>query len=74
MTAAELDATGLRCPLPVLRARKALKKLAAGTVLRIRATDPAAVRDFESFCAETPHEFIAWAEDGGVFDITIRKR
>lgn len=70
---AELDATGLRCPLPVLKARKALKALDAGEVLTVRATDPAAVKDFRAFCGETAHEFVESSEDGDEFRIAIRK-
>lgn len=70
---AELDATGLRCPLPVLKARKALKALGAGEVLVVRATDPAAVKDFQAFCRETAHDFVDWSEDGEVLRISIRK-
>ena len=69
----ELDATGLKCPLPVLRARKTLKSLDPGGLLLVRATDPAAVRDFQAFCAETAHEFVEWSEEDGVFLIRLRK-
>ena len=69
----ELDATGLKCPLPVLRARKALKSVDPGALLLVRATDPASVKDFQVFCEETAHEFVNWAEDDGVFRITLRK-
>ena len=50
---ATLDATGLLCPLPVLKARRALKPLAAAAVLEVLATDPGAVKDFEHFCRAT---------------------
>ena len=53
---AELDATGLLCPLPVLKARKRLMALAPGQVLRVLADDPAAVVDMPHFCAEQGHE------------------
>ena len=69
----ELDATGLKCPLPVLRAKKRLKDVAGGGTMRVLATDPDAVRDFEAFCAETGHVFLDWSRDGEVFTITIRK-
>lgn len=48
-----LDATGLLCPLPVLKAKRALRPLAAGAVLEVLATDPGAVKDFEHFCRAT---------------------
>ncbi len=69
----ELDATGLKCPLPVLRAKKRLKDVAGGGTMRVLATDPDAVRDFEAFCAETGHTFVDWSKDGEVLTITIRK-
>lgn len=70
---AELDARGLKCPLPVLRARKALKDLAAGGALTVLATDPSAVKDFTAFCAENGHALLGWTEDQSVYTITIRK-
>lgn len=56
---AELDATGLLCPLPVLKARKRLQALAAGQILRVTADDPAAVIDMPHFCAEQGHILVA---------------
>lgn len=55
---AELDATGLLCPLPVLKARKRLMALAPGAVLRMLADDPAAIIDVPHFCAEQGHELL----------------
>jgi tRNA 2-thiouridine synthesizing protein A len=69
----ELDATGLKCPLPVLRAKKRLKDVAPGGTLRVLATDPDAVADFEAFCAETGNQFLDWSKDGEVLTITVRK-
>ena len=69
----ELDTTGLKCPLPVLRAKKRLKDIDAGAVMRVLATDPDAVADFEAFCAETGHTFVDWSKDGDVLTITIQK-
>ncbi len=54
----ELDAIGLLCPLPVLKARKRLKSMASGQVLCLLATDPAAMVDVPHFCAETGHIFL----------------
>lgn len=68
-----LDATGLKCPLPVLKARKALKSLSPGDTLLVRATDRAAPRDFQAFCAETSHELIETSEKDGVYEFVIRK-
>ncbi len=55
----EIDALGLLCPLPVLRARKALQSMDSGQVLRILADDPAAVIDMPHFCAESGHELLS---------------
>ncbi len=69
----ELDATGLKCTLPVLRAKKRLKDVDAGGWMRVLATDPDAVADFEAFCAETGHAFVGWSKNGDILTITIRK-
>jgi tRNA 2-thiouridine synthesizing protein A len=68
-----LDTRGLKCPLPVLRARKAMQSLAPGAVLEVLATDPGTVQDFAAFCAATGHELVAQAERGGEFTFEIRK-
>ncbi len=68
-----LDTKGLRCPLPVLKARKALRDVAPGGVLRVLATDPGAVKDFEAFCKTTGNRLIASSEAGGVFTFDIEK-
>lgn len=70
----ELDATGLLCPLPVLKARKRLAGMASGAVLRLIATDPAAVIDVPHFCAEAGHDLIGTGEDGGAQIYLIRRR
>ncbi|HTZ79367.1 MAG TPA: sulfurtransferase TusA family protein [Stellaceae bacterium] len=70
---AVLDAKGLRCPLPVLKARKALKDVAAGGVLRVLATDPGAVKDFEAFCKTTGHRLLAHRAEGEVLIFEIEK-
>lgn len=69
-----LDVQGLKCPLPVLRANRALRGMAPGDRLRVLATDQAAVADFQSFCRETGHALLAWSEDQGVFSFVIRRR
>lgn len=71
---AQLDATGLICPLPVLKARKRLAALAEGALLEVRTDDPAARVDFPHFCAEQGHALIS-ASDGpdGVLTFLIRK-
>jgi tRNA 2-thiouridine synthesizing protein A len=69
-----LDVKGMACPLPVLRANKALRGLDASARLRVLATDRAAVADFQAFCRETGHALLAWSEEGGVLSFVIRKR
>jgi len=68
-----LDAKGLKCPLPVLRARKAMKDVAAGDQLRVIATDPGAPKDFEHFCAAAGHEMVEATAADGMFTFLIRK-
>ncbi len=70
---ATLDATGLRCPLPVLRARKVLKGIADGGLLEVLATDTAAPADFEAFCRETGHTLVAIAQTDEIYTIRLRK-
>ena len=71
---AVLDAKGLRCPLPVLKARKAMKDLQPGQVLRVRATDPGAVKDFEHFCKTTGAALLDCREEkGGALVFLLRK-
>ena len=69
-----LDVKGLSCPLPVLRANRVLRGMAPGERLRVLATDRAAVGDFQAFCRETGHALLAFAEEGGVYSFTIRRR
>jgi tRNA 2-thiouridine synthesizing protein A len=69
-----LDTTGLLCPLPVLKARRALKPLAPGTVLEVLATDPGAVKDFAHFCTTTGCELLETKEEaGGILRFRLRK-
>ena len=70
----ELDARGLACPLPILRAKKALEELSGGQVLRIIATDPGSVADFESFTSQTGHKLLESNESDGEFSYLIKKR
>ncbi|MFV2057639.1 MAG: sulfurtransferase TusA family protein [Thiohalomonadales bacterium] len=69
----ELDASGLNCPLPILRAKKSLASMDAGQVLRIVATDPGSVKDFEAFAKQTGNELMESAEDGGKFTFLMKK-
>jgi tRNA 2-thiouridine synthesizing protein A len=69
-----LDAKGLICPLPVLKARKAMKGIPVGGHLRVLATDEKAPKDFEHFCRETGHRLVAQSEpEDGVFEFLIEK-
>ena len=65
-----LDTSGLKCPLPVLKARKALSALPAGTVLRVIATDPGAVEDFKHFCEAAGHRLLDQSEPGDGTNVT----
>lgn len=67
-----LDAKGLNCPLPILRAKKALKDMPTGAVLQILATDPGAVKDFEAFCRTTGNELVSSSQDGGTYTFLIK--
>ena len=69
----ELDACGLNCPLPILRAKKALTKMANGEVLRIIATDPGSVKDFEAFSRQTGNALLGSHEEGGKFYYLLKK-
>ncbi len=69
----DLDAEGLICPLPVLRARKRLLAMRPGAVLRLRATDPASIVDVPHFCAEAGHEVLGSETEGAVLSYLIRR-
>jgi len=69
----ELDASGLNCPLPILRAKKTITAMEAGQVLRIIATDPGSVKDFEAFCNQTGNELLSSGEEDGKFVFSIKK-
>jgi len=68
-----LDAKGLNCPLPILKAKKALKSLEAGNTLEILSTDPGSVADFAAFCRTTGNELVEQSEGDGVWTYLIRK-
>ena len=69
----ELDASGLNCPLPILRAKKAIAGLGGGETLKIVATDPGSVKDFEAFCKQTGNELVSSEEAGGEYTFYIKK-
>jgi tRNA 2-thiouridine synthesizing protein A len=68
-----LDAKGLNCPLPILRAKKALKDVPVGGTLQVLATDPGAVKDFEAFCRTTGNQLLESKEQNKVFDFLIKR-
>ena len=68
-----LDARGLPCPLPLLKAKQALARLAPGQLLEVQATDAGSWRDFETFIAQSAHEMLAREEQGDIFHYWIRK-
>ena len=70
----EIDTRGLNCPLPILRAKKALADVPSGRVLKIVATDPGSVKDFETFSRQTGHTLLSHAEANGEFTFFMRKK
>ena len=73
-TLQEFDFTGLQCPLPVLKARRALKEMVGGTVAVFLVDDPAAPLDFEHFCETSGHQLIELSQEGDVFAFKIQKQ
>ena len=69
----ELDASGLNCPLPILRAKKALSAMQIGQVLHIIATDPGSMKDFEAFAQQTGNELMESREEGGKYLFLLKK-
>jgi tRNA 2-thiouridine synthesizing protein A len=67
-----LDTKGLNCPLPILKAKKALKALPAGGTLEILATDPGSVKDFEAFCRTTGNELVESSVEGDIFRFVLK--
>jgi tRNA 2-thiouridine synthesizing protein A len=70
----ECDARNLNCPLPILRCKKSLSEIQAMQTLKITATDPGSVKDFQAFCKQTGHELLQQDEENGVFTFYIKKR
>ena len=70
----DLDARGLNCPLPILRAKKALTGMSSGEVLRIVATDPGSVKDFQAFSKQTGNELLSHAEANREFTFFMKKK
>ena len=69
----ELDARGLNCPLPILRAKKTLNTMIGGQILKIMATDPGSVKDFEAFAKQTGNELLDSSELDGEFHFMLKK-
>jgi tRNA 2-thiouridine synthesizing protein A len=70
----ELDARGLNCPLPILRTKKSLNDMSSGQVLKIVATDPASVKDFEAFSKQTGHMLVSSSKMEKEFLFFLRKK
>jgi len=70
----EVDASGLACPLPILKAKKALAQLQSGQVLKVVTTDRNALRDFQAFCRQTGNALLAQQESGGRAEHFLRRR
>ena len=68
-----LDAKGLNCPLPILKAKKSLKSMSNGQVLEIAATDPGSIKDFEAFSKATGNKLLKHWMDGDVFMFYIER-
>jgi tRNA 2-thiouridine synthesizing protein A len=69
-----LDAKGLNCPLPILRAKKALQGVPPGGTLEVLATDPGAVKDFQAFCRTTGNELVESSTEGKVYRFILRRK
>jgi tRNA 2-thiouridine synthesizing protein A len=73
-TTKELDVKGLNCPLPILRAKKALTDMETGQTLKVIATDPGSVKDFAAFCKQTGNALLESADNGKEYTFVIAKR
>jgi tRNA 2-thiouridine synthesizing protein A len=70
----ELDARGLNCPLPILKTKKALAEMTSGQVLKVVATDPGSVRDFQAFAKQTGNELLSQSEDNRQFTFFMKRK
>jgi tRNA 2-thiouridine synthesizing protein A len=70
----ELDARGLNCPLPILRAKKALNEITTGQILKVLSTDPGAVKDFQAFAKQTGNELLESTESAGEYSFLLKKK
>jgi len=73
-TTRELDARGLNCPLPILKAKKALAEMTSGQLLRVVSTDPGSVRDFQAFARQTGNELVEQTSGGSDYIHVLRRR
>lgn len=69
-----LDLTGLKCPLPILRTKKALAVLPSGTIITVLATDPSAPDDFAAFCQHTGHQLLESKSENGIFTLIVQRK
>lgn len=74
MNSETLDVTGLKCPLPILRAKKVLAQMRQGEVLTVLVTDGGAPGDFEAFCRQTGHVLLDSSEQDGVFTLVVKHK
>ena len=70
----ELDTRGLNCPLPILKAKKAMSDMDSGSVLKVVSTDPGSMRDFQAFARQTGNELLSQASEGDAFIHILRRR
>lgn len=70
----ELNARGLNCPLPILRAKKSLADMSSGQVLKMVTTDPGSVKDMQAFCKQTGNELLSCVEDAETYVYFVRKK
>jgi tRNA 2-thiouridine synthesizing protein A len=70
----ELDARGLNCPLPILKAKKALAEMKSGEILRVLATDRGSVRDFQAFARQTGNTLVGQSESGDEFTFFMKRK
>jgi tRNA 2-thiouridine synthesizing protein A len=69
-----VDATGLSCPMPIVRTAQAMKSLPSGTIVEVLATDPGSLKDMAAWCRSTGNELVRQSLDGNVFHFVIRRK
>lgn len=70
----ELDTRGLNCPMPIMKAKKAMNDIGAGQVLKVVSTDPGSVKDFSAFVKQTGYEMLESSQGGGEFTFYLKKK